>query len=159
MHISPLTRVHQSRLALHGLLIFGVGLLAGVFYTFSLLGFIEIWPVLPRIEATVPGDDRAWMRAHSGTLMNAIALLALAGIGSLIHLGDKGQRWLVLSALVMGWGNTLGYHTAALFGHRGLSFGEVWANNLTYACFFIAVVGVFTALGLALRGVLNGRRA
>lgn len=158
MDIQPLTGPNRSRLALHGLLIFLVGLLAGVFYTFSLLGFIEIWPLLPKIDAVVPGDERAWSRAHTGTLMNAIALIALAGIGSLIHLGKQGQRWLVISALVMGWGNTLGYNSAALFGHRGLSFAENLINNLTYGFFFIAVAGVFAALVLAIRGVLNGAR-
>lgn len=148
----------RSLIALHGLLLFIVGLLAGVFFTFSILGFIEIWPVLPRIDSAVPGDERAWMRAHTGTLMNGMALLVFAGIGGLIKLGEKGQQWLAISLLVTGWGNTLGYHTAAIFGDRGLSFGGSLANSVTYLAFLTAVIAVVIVVALSVRGVLNTRR-
>lgn len=155
---TALSQRWRSLIALHGLFLFIVGLLAGVFFTFSILGFVEIWPVLPRLDWVVPGDERAWMRAHTGTLMNGMALLVFAGIGGLIRLGAKGQQWLAISLLATGWGNTLGYHTSAIFGDRGLSFGGSVANSVTYLAFLTAVIAVVVVVVLSVRGVLNTRR-
>lgn len=62
--------------------------------------------------------------------MNGLLDIAVAAIGSLIHLGDRAQRVLLISVVVTVWGNVIGYFAAAVSGERRLHFGAGAGGNL-----------------------------
>jgi hypothetical protein len=153
--VTPRTR---AILALNGMLGILAGLLGGFAFTFSILGFIEIFPFLPRIDTTVPGTEAAWRAVHSGSIMNGLLLIALAAVGQLIRLGTRGQRVLLWTAVITVWGNIVGYYTAAIGGDRGLQFGIDWENTLAYFSFAAAAIAVLIAVGLAITGIIRELR-
>lgn len=156
---AALTPRVRSLLALNGLLGILAGLLGGMVFVFSILGFLELFPVLPRIDTTVPGSEAAWRAVHTGSILNGVMLIAIAAIGGLVRLGPRGQRVLVWSAGITVWGNVIGYFTAAIGEGRGLQFGIGFANTLAYFAFLIAAVAVFGAVGLAITGIVRELRA
>lgn len=148
----------RSLLALNGALVILAGLLGGLAYLFQILGYVEIFPVLPRIDATVPGTEAAWKNVHSGTIMNGLLAIGIAGIGSLIHLGARGQQILLGAVSTTIWGNTLGYLVAAPGGERGLNFGGGAGNIIAYFSFLTAALAVLIAVPMVVAGVLKGRK-
>jgi styrene-oxide isomerase len=152
--LSDATRVS---LAWHGLLVMLVGLLGGALHAVVVIGHLELWPLLGRIDWTPAGDAAAWSRTHTGPLMNGLLALAVASVGRLITLGAAQARVLHGSLLVTLWGNTAGYFMAALYGGRGLQFGLSTANTLTYLVFATAAVAVLVAITLALLGLRRHR--
>lgn len=155
----PLAPGVRSTLALNGTLVILTGLLGGLVYVFHILGYIEIFPVVPRIDATMPGTERAWSNVHTGTIMNGLLAIGIAGIGSFVHLGARGQQVLVGAVATTVWGNTAGYFVAAVGGERGLYFGGGAGNIITYFSFLTAAVAVLIAVPLVLAGLLRWRRA
>lgn len=148
----------RSLLALNGT--FGVlaGLVGGIAFTFNILRFIEIFPLVPRRNVRIPGTEAAWRAVHTGSIMNGLLTMAVAAIGSLIRLGPRGQRGLVASLLVTLWGNVIGYNAAALGGERGLRFAGGRLNRVAYLSFLSAVIAVFVAIPLVITGLVRGRR-
>lgn len=71
----------RSLLALNGLLGILAGLLGGMVFVFSILGFLELFPVLPRIDTTVPGSETAWRAVHTGSILNGVMLIAIVAAG------------------------------------------------------------------------------
>jgi len=156
--LEGITHRRRALLVQHGLWIIFFGLIGGVGFAFSILGYIELWPVLPRVEWLIPGSEKAWLRAHTGPITNGLLALALAGIGGYLRLTEMQQKVLTACMLFTLWGNTFGYFNAAITGGRGTAFGGSLANSLTYLAFASAVVTVFVVVVLALVGVRNHRR-
>ena len=161
--ITNLTPRRRAMLAFNGGLMFLLGLLAGLAYTFVLIGRIEAWPLLPSLEVTQPtmlsaAHTEAWPRAHLGLLVNAITLFAIAGIGKTLMLRERAQNVLVCSVLITGWFNIAGFVTAAVFNTRGLAFGGSPANIAVYLFFLVAVVSAFVQAVLIVLGAWRGMR-
>ena len=51
-------------LFLNGVGLFVFALFVGWHWFVALLGQIVVWPIIPPIEAHVPGDERAWRMVH-----------------------------------------------------------------------------------------------
>lgn len=147
----------RTSLAWHGLAVMLVGLLGGALHAVAVIGHLELWPLLGRVEWTPAGDAAAWSRTHTGPLVNGLLALGVAGVGRLIALDGVPARVLHGCLLVTLWGNTVGYFLAALGGGRGLQFGGSPANNVTYLIFATAALAVFVALALALLGLRRHR--
>ena len=150
---SPRLRLH---LITQGGVLFMLGLVVGLLFTFVILGRVEVWPLVPRIEATLPGSEAAWRRAHLGLMFNAIALLVFAGLAGALHLGLRAQRVYAVCVSVTAWGNSAGFVLAALTSTHGLHLGDGPGNSLTYLCFLVAALTAFVQGGLL---VLGARRA
>lgn len=152
MEVTPLSAGHRASIVRWAAALFLGGLLIGLLFTFEALGRVEAWPLLPAIQFDIPGDEAAWRRAHLGLIVNAIAMLAFAGVGGAIRLGDKGQRWYARCVVVTGWGNSAGFVIGALFGVRGLAFGGAVANSIVYFLFLAAAVTAVVQAVLLWRG-------
>lgn len=152
MEMTPLSAAHRASILRWGAALFLTGLVVGLLFTFEAIGRIEAWPLLPAIQLDIPGEEAAWRRAHLGAIINSMAMLAFAAVGSAIRLGDKGQRWYARCVIVTGWGNSVAFTIGALFGVRGLAFGGVAANSVVYFLFLIAAVTAIVQAVLLWRG-------
>ncbi len=157
MQLNSLSTAHRARIVRSAAVLFAVGLVTGLIFTFEAIGRIEAWPLLPAITFDFPGTEAAWRRAHLGVLMNSLAMLAFAGVGGLVCLGDPGQRWLTRCVIITGWGNSLGFLIAALYSVRGLAFGDVIANSVVYLLFLLAALTAFVQAALLWRGAAAAR--
>lgn len=157
-HPSGLSDALRVSLAWHGLLVMLVGLLGGGLHAVTVIGHLELWPLLGRTEWLPPGDTAAWSRTHTGPLMNGLLALAVAGVGGFIALSARQQRVLRVCLLLTLWGNTVGYFLAAIGGGRGLQFGVSTPNTATYLLFATAALAVLLALLLTLLGLHRQRQ-
>ncbi len=157
MSLAALPSSSRSLLVQHAALLFALGLVAGLIFTFEVIGHVAAWPLLPAIDFDFPGTADTWRRTHLGLLMNAIAMLAFAAGSSYIRIGERAARWFTVSVLITGWGNSLGFLTGTLFGVRGLEFGGALANSANYLFFLVASVTGFIQAGIAMRGAAHAR--
>ncbi len=81
---------------------------------------------------------------------------ARAASPQLKWLGSE-ERWFRIGALATGYGNVIAGTIGAAFGARGLAPGGPLANWTVFALFSVAIVGVFLALALAIRGALRAQ--
>ena len=111
---------YQKNLIGHALLVLIVGLLAGFMLAFSLIGGLE---VMPSIFMGIPvfGTTEGWVRAHSGGIVNALLMIAVAF--ALPHCGlAPGRLALYAKGIVfVGWANTIFYWAGNMSANRGLS--------------------------------------
>ena len=137
---------------------FALGLVAGLLFTFAIIGRVEAWPLLPAMDFVIPGSAQAWRQTHIGILFNAITLFAIAGVGKSILLTDRLQILLVMCVILTGWFNIAGFVTGTLFGVRGLAMGADLANSVTYIFFLVAVVTAMIQATLIVMGAYRGMR-
>ena len=149
---SELATARQAQMINHGALIFSGGLIAGLMLTFSLLGHIEVWPILGKIDVDIPGGSRAWLRTHLGLVINGLGIWVFMLIGCKLLLSGQQQKLYVISVLATAWFNSVGFILGTLFGVHGLQFGGTVANSLTYLCFIIAVITVVIQMTLVFKG-------
>jgi hypothetical protein len=144
------------------LIINGIGLLitaliTGWLHFFQLLGAIELWPLIDRIDVQVPGESRAWIMAHMEGITNGLLLIAIAAAAPMLTLSPREGRWLLWSSITFGWLFTLPAIANAWFGTRGLAFGGGpfgggLANDLVYLSGWPPILAVHIAFALLLRG-------
>lgn len=143
----------RAQLVAHALAALFAGLLGGALHAVLLVGHLELWPVLPPLRWTVAGDAGAWSRTHTGPLLNAVLVLALAGASPLLRWRPAEGRAFCGALLVMLWGNTAGYFVAAVSGGRGLAAGQGPGNHVAYLLFLSAALAVLVVLALAALGL------
>ena len=90
---------------------------------FSLLGVVTLWP-LPVWDVQVPGTTRGWSAAHVGGILNGVMIAGVALLMQKLALSEKRARWVGVSMIVTGWGNTVFYWAGNVSGNRGLSIAE-----------------------------------
>jgi hypothetical protein len=154
---APLAPRHRSLLVVNGAAGVLVGLLGGMAFVFNILRFIEVFPLVPRIQKQVPGTEAAWRAAHTGPIMNGMLAMGIGASGSMIELTPRAQRGLVAAMILTLWGNVVGYNVAAIGGERGLSPHGGRLNNLAYFSFFAAAISALVALPLMIIGVWRHR--
>ena len=54
------------QLVTHGGALFVFGLIAGLVFTFVVIGRVEVWPFLPALDITFPGSEAGWRRGTWG---------------------------------------------------------------------------------------------
>ena len=133
--------------ALNGLLVIVFGMFAG---GLPLVGVVA-HDAYGQALFHLPGDYRAWMMAHLEGLLNGILMIAIAGATRLRPLSSSGEKWLVASLLVAGWGNAVASLLAPLLGVRGMIFDSNAGNNVVAAIFTAALSGSILAIAIAIR--------
>lgn len=153
----------ERRVIGHGLLVLLVGLIAGVFLTFSLLGAVALWP-FPTWEVAIPGSTRGWVSAHVGGILNGVMIAGLALLMGKLKLTGGRAFWTGWGLIVIGWGNTLFYWAANLSANRGLSpaatvhgEGGVWAT-LAYVGGVVAMILAFIVVIILARASFETAR-
>lgn len=157
--LAPLSAIEQARVFRHAAAIFIAGLVFGLIFTFESIGHVAAWPLVPAVDFDFPGTEQAWRRTHLGAVINAVAMLLFAVVGTSLRLSDRGRGIFVLAVLITGWGNTLGFLVGTLSGTRGLAFGDNAANSLSYLLFLLAAGSAFVQGFLLWAGADNRRLA
>jgi hypothetical protein len=129
----------RRQLGFHGAIAIFLGLVAGFPFAFVILG-------------QMAGDLRAWRMAHLEGVLNGLLLWAVAGFGSVLRLGKRGQQTLVWALVVTAYGNSIAAILGATAGERGLEPGGNLANMTVYLLFMAALVAVFVAVGAVAAG-------
>src|SRR5262245_13755176 len=131
----------RRRLVRHGMVLFILGLFAGV--------------AVP--EFTNP---RMGLSAHTGTVMAGIFLLALGAVWAEIRLSSRGAAaavWLVLYAI---WATSIAVVLAAIFGTSGMTpiagaghGGEAWQEAVVDGLLITGAPALIIGSGIVLAGL------
>jgi hypothetical protein len=131
----------QLQLIGHAAIIMLISLLAGFGLVMELIGGFEVFPT-HIIPFDLPGDSGAWVRAHSGGLMNALLIFVVAILIHLMKMPTKpaGQlHWMLIGT---GYANTIFYWGGLFAGsHRALSFGDNRLGETSIA----GIIGILPA--------------
>jgi len=154
----------RALLVLNGVGLLIMALVSGWLHFFQLLGAIELWPLVDRIEVQVPGESRAWIMAHLEGITNGVLLIAIAGAAPMFALTPRQGRWLLWSSIIFGWMFTLPAIANAWFGTRGLAFGGGpfgggTANDIIYLSGWPPIIAVHIAFALLLYGAYRHYRS
>ncbi|HTF35161.1 MAG TPA: hypothetical protein VK714_15870 [Myxococcota bacterium] len=136
----------RARMVLHGVIVIGLGLVAGI-------------PYASAIASGEAESVRAWRMAHLEGVLNGLVAIALAAAGGVLVLSQRQQRVLAFSVVGMAYGNVVASILGAATGNRGLAAGGSLANTAVYVMFVAAVVGIFVALALAGIGARRAARS
>ncbi|HME70558.1 MAG TPA: hypothetical protein VKM54_11915 [Myxococcota bacterium] len=135
----------RARIVLHGVIVIGLGLVAGISYASAIAsGHAE--------------PMRAWRMAHLEGVLNGLVAIALAAAGGVLVLSHRQQRLLAVSLVGMAYANVVAAILGAATGNRGLAPGGSLVNTVVYLLFVAAVVGIVVALALAGIGASRAAR-
>lgn len=155
---SSLSARQRYILLLHGFITIVVGFIGGFAWLISLAGYLELWP-LPALDLTVPATKELWRNAHTGPISNGMLVILVVAISPLLKLTPKASTIMTYGAIAMLWGNTLGYSTGPYSSNRGLTPTGDFISLLCYGSFYIAVIGAFILVGLAIYGSYQGLKS
>ncbi len=152
-----MTERQRSLLILNGIGLFISAVFSGWLHFFQLLGEIDLFPFIQHVEASIPGEPRAWIMAHLEGITNGLILMAIGACAGYIKLSTKQNNWLFYSSLTFGWLFTLPAIANAWFGTRGLAYGggpfrPGLANDVIFFFGWPAMIGVHIAFALLLWG-------
>lgn len=127
-------------LALHGVAVLTVSILAGVFLHRAILN---------------TKNEAAWHLLHSGGSARGILLIALAAI---IHIPDL-PSWQLSTAvwlmIFFTWTSMLAMIMVALSGERGFGWFGSKTNKFIYVLYVLGAIAVFPACLLLIIGLIN----
>jgi len=131
----------QRKMIGHGAIVTLLGLAAGFGLTMSLIGGFEIFPG-QILAFELPGDSRAWARAHAGGLMNGILVMVVALVIHAMQIESKTSNKLYWMLIGTGYGNSMFYIGGLLSQTRALTFGDNRFGETSIA----GVIGLVPAL-------------
>lgn len=148
----------RALLFLNGVGLFMFALFVGWHWFIALLGNLVVWPILPPIEAHVPGDARAWRMVHMEAITHGLLLMTWGLGGPFIRLSPRWHRVFFWSALTTAWLFTLPAYFNALFGTRGLAMGGGpfkggLANDIIFLFGWPPLIAVHVTMILAVIGL------
>ena len=116
---------------------------------------------LPRMEINVPDQKELLRNAHTGTIANAMFVMAIVALSPFLRFGVRQAKWVYWSSVAMLWGNIVGYSTAVYTPYRGLQpiFADDLANFFSYFTFYTAVVGAVIATAICLYCAIREARS
>ena len=149
---SHLLSLQRSAIAHGGMAIF-IGLLSGIALTYSALSEVSLWP-LYTTSWTMPGDTALWRAAHTGSILNGLMCILVALSLNYLNLSQRSTRNIVISLIVMVWGN-IAFYLARIWGNnRGLALkseqfgdGNIF-DVLSMIPAFVAMLFTFYAVAL-----------
>ena len=115
--------MHKSShlLIAHGAAVALVGLLSGLGLLFSILDAVAVWPLLLNLDDGMLGTQAGWQLAHVAGLMNGMLMIICALACTHINATAITHRWVCISMVITGWGNTVFFHLGNLSGNRALA--------------------------------------
>ena len=119
--VTRFTRLQRLMIG-NGILILFMTLVAGLGLWMSLVGGFEFIPGTVT-QFTVPGTPEGWARAHRGTPLNALMVIAVALILPGLGFTQRVQSLLGWIIVGTGWANTVFYFFSNFAQNRGLTFG------------------------------------
>ena len=132
-----------------------LGFIGGFVWLIQLAeGAFHILP-LPKFTIDVPDEPELLRNAHTGTIMNAVYVMAMLALTQRLRFSARQAKWFFWGAVVMLWGNIIGYSAAVYAPERGLQPVGDWPNLLSYGTFYAAVVGACIATGICLKAAVS----
>ncbi len=147
-----------GKLLIHCFIMMFLGFAGGFVWLVHLADNVFHILPLPRIEFLVPDRGELLRNAHVGPMMNAMYVMAIVLLSPRLNFSALQAKWVYYAAIVTLWGNTIGYSAAVYAPQRGLQPIGDWPNLLSYATFYIAVVGVVTFTGISLFNAIRAAR-
>lgn len=148
-----------SKLLIHCFIMMFMGFGGGFIWLIHLAhNILHILP-LPQIDILVPDRGELLRNAHVGPMMNAMYVMAIVLLSPRLNFSALQAKWVYYAAIATLWGNLIGYSTAVYAPERGLQPIGDWPNLVSYATFYIAVVGVVIATGICLLNAIRAARS
>ncbi|WP_420467467.1 styrene-oxide isomerase StyC [Panacagrimonas sp.] len=116
-------KTQQRRMVAHGAIIILIALASGFGLVMSLIGGFEIFPGTI-LQFDIPGDPRAWARAHVGGILNGLLVIAGALVTLAMALPQPIASRLHWMLVGTGYANTVFYWGALFAPSRALTFGD-----------------------------------
>jgi len=149
-----------GRLLVHCFIAMFLGFIGGFVWLIALADNVFHILPLPRMEIDVPVRKELLRNAHTGTLMNAMYVMAIVALSPWLRFTARQAKWVYYGALFMLWGNIIGYSTAVFTPHRGIQpiFEDDIINLVSYFTFYSAVIGSVIATGICLNNAVRAAR-
>ena len=140
----------SARLLTHCFIMMFLGFVGGFVWLIALAGNVFHIVPLPRFEIIVPDQKELLRNVHVGTILNSIYVMAIVGLSARLNFSVRQAKWVYYWAIVLLWGNMIGYSTAVYAPERGLQPIGDWPNLVSYGTFYIAVVAATITTGICL---------
>lgn len=149
------SREVEAKLLIHCFVMMFLGFTGGFVWLIHLAeNVLHILP-LPRLEIPVSDRGELLRNAHTGPMMNAMYAMTIVLLSPRLALSARQAQTAYYAVIVTLWGNLIGYSTAVYAPERGLQPIGDWTNLVSYASFYVAVVGVVIATGIYLFNALQ----
>lgn len=149
----------NGKLLVHCFVMMFLGFFGGFAWLISLADNVFHILPMPRMEIPVPDQKELLRNTHTGPIMNAMYVMTVVLLSPILKFTARQATWVYYAAIVTLWGNALGYSAAVYAPERGLQPIGDWPNLLSYASFYVAVVGVTTFTAICLHSALRLARA
>jgi hypothetical protein len=148
----------SGKLLAHCFIIMFLGFTGGFVWLIHLAeNVFHILP-LPRLEIIVPDQGELLRNAHTGPIMNAMYVMAIVVLSPRLYFSALQAKWMYYWAIILLWGNMIGYSAAVYAPQRGLQPIGDWPNLVSYAAFYSAVVGATITTGICLNNAVRAAR-
>ena len=148
-------------LLVHCFVVVFLGFIGGFVWLIALAdNVLHLFP-LPSFDIDVPDSPQQkelLRNAHTGPIMNSMYVMAMVLLSKRLDFSARQAKWFFYSAIVMLWGNTIGYSAAVYAPERGLRPVGDWQNLLAYGSFYVAVVGACITTGICLKNAVTAAR-
>lgn len=116
---------------------------------------------LPRIEIIVPDQKELMRNAHTGSIANAMYVMSMVVMSPWLDFSARQAKWVYYWAIIMLWGNLIGYSAAVYTPYRGIQpiFENDWVNFISYFTFYAAVIGAVVTTGICLNNAIRVARS
>ncbi|MEM6726009.1 MAG: hypothetical protein AAF598_18350 [Bacteroidota bacterium] len=152
----------QRRIVQNALGVLLLGLLGGFFLAWNVIGVVTFPPLPIQIDYQIPGTTASWRAVHSGSIMNAIMAIVLAGLFFFCELSDRLANRLSWSIVLVIWGNAIFYVAAVFAPNRGLSMGDNGAgpgNTAGAIAFIPAIIAAYVLIVVVIILLRNVKQA
>ncbi|EHQ58765.1 hypothetical protein OMB55_00025140 [gamma proteobacterium HIMB55] len=148
----------SGRLLVHCFIMMFVGFTGGFVWLIHLADNVFHILPLPRMDVVVPDRGELLRNAHTGPIMNSMYVMAMVMLSTRLNFSVVQAKWVYYAAIVMLWGNAIGYTTAVVAPERGLQPIGDWPNLVSYATFYSAVIGAVIATGICANNAIRESR-
>lgn len=155
------SRPIAGKLLTHCFIAMFLGFIGGFVWLIALADNVFHILPLPRIDLQVPAQKELLRNAHTGTIANSMYVMAIVALSPWLRFSIRQAKWVFYGAIIMLWGNVIGYSTAVFTPYRGLQpiFQNDIANLISYITFYAAVIGAVITTGICLNNAIRTARS
>lgn len=153
-----------GKILIHCFLAMFFGFFGGFVWLIALADNVFHILPLPRYEIPVMTEEmqKELMRnAHTGSIANAMYVMAMVALSPFLRFSVRQAKWIYYWAIIMLWGNVIGYSTAVFTPSRGIQplFAGDWMNFVSYFTFYAAVIGAVITTAICLNNAFRAARS
>jgi len=140
-----------GKLLAHCFVVMFLGFIGGFVWLIALADNVLHIVPLPSFDINVPDEKELLRNAHTGPIMNSMYVMVMVLLSKRLSFSVRQAKWFFYWAIVLLWGNTIGYSAAVYAPERGLRPKGDWPNLLSYGTFYLAVIGAVITTGICLK--------